>query len=55
MRISITKGTLIIHDVDQPKRQTKFNDITMRMDDVLIDSSTQYDAEQVPVCKTCPC
>ena len=44
--ISITKGTLIIHDVDQPKRQTKFNDITMRMDDVLIDSSTQYDASR---------
>lgn len=44
--VSITKGTLIIHDVDQPKRQTKFNDITIRMDDVLIDSSTQYDADR---------
>jgi len=42
--INITHGTLIIHDVAQPKRLTKFNDITIRMNDILIDSSTQYDA-----------
>ncbi len=44
--INITHGTLIIHDVDQPKRLTKFNDITIRMNDILIDSSTQYDASR---------
>ena len=41
--INITHGTLIIHDVEQPKHLTKFNDITIQMNDVLIDSSTQYD------------
>jgi hypothetical protein len=44
--INITHGTLIIHDVEQPKRITKFNDITIRMNDVVIDSSTQYDASR---------
>jgi len=44
--INVTHGTLIIHDVEQPKRITKFNDITIRMNDVLIDSSTQYDASR---------
>jgi len=44
--INITHGTLIIHDVEYPKRITKFNDITIRMNDVLIDSSTQYDASR---------
>jgi len=45
--INITHGTLIIHDVEQPKRITKFNDITIRMNEVLIDSSTQYDASRL--------
>ena len=44
--INITHGTLVIHDVEQPKRLTKFNDITIRMNDILIDSSTQYDASR---------
>jgi len=44
--INIKHGTLLIHDVEQPKRITKFNDITVRMNDVLIDSSTQYDASR---------
>jgi len=44
--INIKHGTLIIHDVEQHSRITKFNDITVRMNDVLIDSSTQYNAER---------
>jgi hypothetical protein len=44
--INITHGTLIIHDVEQPRHITKFNDITIRMNDILIDSSTQYDASR---------
>jgi hypothetical protein len=44
--INIKHGTLLIHDVEQPKRITKFNDITIQMNDVLIDSSTQYDASR---------
>lgn len=44
--INITNGTLIIHDVEQPKRITKFNDITIQMNNVLIDSSTQYDSSR---------
>jgi hypothetical protein len=42
--ININHGLLIIHDVEQHDRITRFNDITIRMNDVLIDSSTQYDA-----------
>ena len=44
--INITHGTLIIHDEEQPKSLTKFNGITIRMNDILIDSSTQYDARR---------
>jgi len=44
--INITRGTLIIHDVEQPKRITKISDIMIRMNDVLIDSSTQYDGRR---------
>ena len=44
--INIIHGTLIIHDVEQPKRITKFNDITIRMNAVLIDSSTQFDSSR---------
>ena len=42
--ISIDHGSLIVHHVQHHNRITKFNDITVRMNDVLIDSSTQYDA-----------
>ncbi|MES1215914.1 MAG: hypothetical protein ABUT20_10380 [Bacteroidota bacterium] len=42
--INIDHGSLTIYDVKQKNRVTKFNDITVRMNDVLIDSSTQYDA-----------
>lgn len=41
--ININHGVLIIHDVEQHDRTTRFNDISIRMNDVLIDSSTQYD------------
>ena len=41
--ITIKHGTFVIHDGEQHKRPTKFNDITVKMNDILIDSSTQYD------------
>ena len=41
--INIKHGTLIIHDSEQKSEPTKFNDITVKMNDILIDSSTQYD------------
>jgi len=41
--ITIKHGTLVIHDGDQHNHPTKFNDITIKMKDILIDSSTQYD------------
>jgi hypothetical protein len=44
--ININHGVLIIHNVEQHNRITRFNDITVRMNDVLIDSSTQYDASR---------
>ncbi|MBK5273389.1 MAG: hypothetical protein JJE22_20500 [Bacteroidia bacterium] len=44
--ISIDHGELIIYDVKQKNHATKFNDITIRMNDVLIDSSTQYDVSR---------
>jgi hypothetical protein len=42
-KINIHHGTLIIHDDAKKNRATRFNDITIKMSDVLIDSSTQYD------------
>jgi len=41
--ITIKHGTLVIHDGEQHNHPTKFNDITVKMNDILIDSSTQYD------------
>lgn len=41
--ITIKHGTLVIHDGEQKNRPTKFNDITVKMNDILIDASTQYD------------
>jgi len=41
--ITIKHGTLVIHDGEQHSRPTKFNDIVIKMNDILIDSSTQYD------------
>jgi hypothetical protein len=43
--INIKHGTLIVHDILH-NHNTKFNDISVRMSDVLIDSSTQYDANR---------
>jgi len=42
--ISIDRGKLIVHDMEQHARVTKLNDITIRMNDVRIDSSTQHDS-----------
>ena len=44
--INIQHGTLVIHDDEQKGQPTKFNDITVKMNDVLIDSSTQYDRKR---------
>jgi hypothetical protein len=41
--ITIKHGTLVIYDGEQHSRPTKFNDIVIKMNDILIDSSTQYD------------
>ena len=41
--ITIKHGTLFIHDGGHNNHPTKFNDITIKMNDILIDSSTQYD------------
>ena len=44
--INIQHGSLIVHDIDHPNRKTKFNDIAVKMNDILIDSSTQYEADR---------
>jgi hypothetical protein len=36
----------VIHDGDQKSQPTRFNDITVKMNDILIDSSTQYDSKR---------
>ena len=36
----------MIHDGEQHSRPTKFNDIAIKMNDILIDSSTQYDTKR---------
>lgn len=41
--IIIKHGTLVIHDGGHNNHPTKFNGITVKMNDILIDSSTQYD------------
>jgi len=41
--ITIKHGTLVIHDGGHDNHPTKFNDIAIKMNDILIDSSTQYD------------
>ncbi len=41
--ITIKHGTLVIHDGEQRNQPTTFNDITVKLNDILIDSSTQYD------------
>jgi hypothetical protein len=43
--INIDKGTFIDHDVVQ-KRVQKFNDVSIGINDVLIDSSTQFDTKR---------
>jgi hypothetical protein len=40
---TIKHGTLVIHDGGHDNHPTKFKDIFVKMNDVLIDSSTQYD------------
>jgi hypothetical protein len=44
--INIRHGVLVIHNVQQHDRKTRFNDVNISMRDVLIDSSTQYDASR---------
>ena len=44
--ITIKNGTLVIHDAGQKRQPTKFNDITVKMNGILIDSSTQYDSNR---------
>jgi hypothetical protein len=41
--IIIKHGTLVIHDGEEKSKPSRFNDITVKMNDILIDSSTQYD------------
>ncbi len=44
--INIDNGTFIDHDMAHPKTVTKFKDVTIRINDLLIDSSTQFDANR---------
>ena len=44
--ITIKHGTLVIHDGEQKNQPIKLNDITVKMNDILIDSSTQYDSKR---------
>jgi len=41
-KITIDHGTLITHNAET-KKSTKFNDITVNLSDIVIDSSTQFD------------
>jgi hypothetical protein len=45
-RINIDNGTFINYEIAHKKRVTRFNDITIRINDLLIDSSTQFDANR---------
>ena len=45
-RINIDNGTFINYEIAHKKRVTKFNYITIRINDLLIDSSTQFDANR---------
>ena len=42
--INVDKGTLIIYRAPQNKNITRFNDVAIKIKDVLVDSSTQFDA-----------
>ena len=44
--INIEHATFIDHDIAQKKAATKFNDVTISINDLLIDSSTQYDTKR---------
>lgn len=44
--ITINHGTLVIHDGERKNQPIKLNDITVKMNDILIDSSTQYDSKR---------
>ncbi|MEP6596263.1 MAG: hypothetical protein ABJA71_09970 [Ginsengibacter sp.] len=44
--IRIDNGIFITYDVDRKKKASKFNNITLRINDLLIDSSTQFDAKR---------
>lgn len=44
--ISIKNGTLVVHDGLKNAEPARFKDITIKMKDVLIDSSTQYDSKR---------
>lgn len=42
-KIVIKHGTFINHDLSQKNKMTRFNDVSININHVLIDSSTQYD------------
>ncbi len=42
-KIAIKHGTFINHDLSQKNKMTRFNDVSININNVLIDSSTQYD------------
>lgn len=41
--IIIHEGTIINHDLSQKNKITRYNNVNIRMNDLLVDSSTQYD------------
>jgi hypothetical protein len=45
-KINIDHGKLILYNSDEKNHSTVFNDITINMGDVLMDSSTQYEKER---------
>ena len=44
--ITIKHGTLVIHDGEEKSKPSRFNDISVKMNNILIDSSTQYDSKR---------
>ena len=40
------EGTFINHDLSQKNKKIKFNDVSIHVNDVLIDSSTQFDTDR---------
>jgi hypothetical protein len=50
-KVSVTGGTIINHDLDNTNNTSRFNDVEIQLQNLLVDSSTQFDKSRFLLAK----